>query len=645
MISTDIIELIFSTARIEEVIGEVVNLKKRGSNYLGNCPFHNEKTPSFSVSPSKNIYKCFGCDVGGNVVQFVMAHDHLSYPEALRQLAKKYNIEIVEKHDPEYDEKEAEKESLYSVTDLAKKFFTDELWNSEEGKDIGLSYFEERLFSKAIIKQFELGYSPVQKDAFTQHAIKKGYKTVYLEKSGLSISKEYGAVDRFRNRVIFPIHNVSGRIVGFGGRILNQEKNLPKYLNSPESDIYHKSNILYGLFFARKEIIVQDNCYLVEGYTDVISLHQAGVSNVVSSSGTSLTVEQIRLIRRYTKNITILYDGDAAGIKASFRGIDLVLQEGMNVRIVLFPDGEDPDSFARSKPAEEIRSFIKDQSSDFIKFKTNLLSKEAEGDPVKRAGLIKEIVASIALIPDVIIRSEYIRECSSLLDIKEQTLIFELNRVLRKNTPKQHREELDAAITDEIPFEIQPIENIQSIKSQEFNIIRVLLLYGNQEFTYSWTDENNKPKDAPVKAAFFVINELMGDDYVFEHPTLQKIYEHFTQAFKSQTIPEETVFINHIDPDISNMVITMLVSPYQISDNWLDKHGIFTLNEENNLKHLVISSVFSLRLRKIEFMISDIEKKLKDVKDEDILPLMKNLSDLNRLKMAISGQLKRIVLR
>lgn len=644
MINKETIEIIFSTARIEEVVGEVVNLKKRGSNFVGLCPFHNEKTPSFSVSPSKNIYKCFGCSAGGNVVQFVMDHEHISFPEALRQLAKKYQIDIAEENDTLYDEKEAEKESLYSITELGKKFFFDTLWNSTEGNDIALSYFEERMFSHATIKQFELGYSPRQKDAFTQYARSLGYKMEYLEKTGLSISKEYGAVDRFRNRVIFPIHNVSGRIVGFGGRILGSDKTLAKYLNSPESDIYHKSNILYGLFFAKKEIIVQDNCFLVEGYTDVISLHQAGVSNVVSSSGTSLTTEQIRLIRRYTRNITILYDGDEAGIKASFRGIDLILQEGMNVRIVLFPDGQDPDSFARNRPADEIREFIINNSSDFIVFKTNLLSGEAAGDPVKRAGLIKEIVASIALIPDAIIRSEYLRECSSLLDIKEQTLIFELNRVLRKNQPKQQREE-ESVITNDVPVVIQPIENTQSIENQEYNIIRVLILYGDKEFTYSWTDEKGHEQKMPIKSAFFIINELKEDDYRFEKPIFQKIFDVFAEAFDNQIIPPESVFLQNADQEISSTAVNMLVNPYHISDNWHTKHGIFTLNEENKLNHLVISSLFSLRLRKIEFLVSEIEKNLKTCAPDDVIRLLKNLNDLNKLKMAISARLKRIILK
>ncbi|OYT12656.1 MAG: DNA primase [Bacteroidetes bacterium 4572_114] len=411
MISKETIQEIFEAAQIDEVVGEFVSLKKRGVNLLGLCPFHNEKTPSFTVSPKKGIYKCFGCGKGGNSVQFLMDHEQFTYPEALKYLAKKYNIEIEEKEQtPEEIKLLNEKESLFHVTDFAAKYFASNIFDSEQGRAIGLSYFKERGFREDTIKKFQLGYAIDAWDNFTAHAIKMGYNIDYLEKTGLTIVKGKKTYDRFRGRVIFPIQNLSGRVLGFGGRTLSSDPKSPKYVNSPESDIYHKSKVLYGINLAKNSIITNDNCFLVEGYTDVISMHMAGVENVVSSSGTSLTTDQIRLISRYTKNITILYDGDEAGIKASFRGIDMILEQGMDVKIVLFPEGEDPDSFARSHRSSEVHDFIKDKAHNFIFFKTNLLIKDAEHDPVKKAGLIKEIVGTIALIPDQIIRSVYVKE-------------------------------------------------------------------------------------------------------------------------------------------------------------------------------------------------------------------------------------------
>ncbi|MCK4408075.1 MAG: DNA primase, partial [Bacteroidales bacterium] len=401
MISPETISAIFETARIEEVIGDFVNIKKRGVNYIGLCPFHNEKTPSFTVSPSKGIYKCFGCGKGGNSVNFIMEHERYSYPEALKYLAKKYNIEIEEEEQtPEQLQALDEQEGLYFVSTFAQKYFTENLFKKDEGKAIGLTYFKERDFTESTIKKFQLGYGIDKWDDFTQQALSSGYKIDYLIKTGLTISKENKHYDRFRGRVLFPIHNLSGKVIGFGGRILSSEKSKAKYVNSPESDIYNKSKVLYGIYFSRNAIINKNNCFLVEGYTDVISLHQAGIENVVASSGTSLTTDQIKLIKRYTPNITILYDGDEAGVKASFRGIDMILEEGMNVRIVLFPEGEDPDSYARNNHASEVQEFISKKAEDFISFKTNLLIKETKNDPIKKAALIKEIVKTIALIPD-----------------------------------------------------------------------------------------------------------------------------------------------------------------------------------------------------------------------------------------------------
>ncbi len=422
MIPQETVQKIYDAANIVDVVQDFVSLKRAGVNYKGLCPFHGEKTPSFVVSPAKNIYKCFGCGVGGDPVKFIREHEKISFPEALRYLAKKYNIEIVEKElSNEEKEQRLERESLFVVTDFSKNFFINILNNTDEGRTIGLSYFKERGYNNETVKKFELGWSPEKRDALTQTALQKGHKLKFLEKTGLSIVKKENnyTFDRFAGRVIFPIHALSGKVIGFGGRTLKSDKKTAKYLNSPESDIYHKSRTLYGIFFAKKSIVKEDKCIMVEGYTDVISLHQTGIENVVASSGTSLTVEQIRLVRRFTKNLTVIYDGDKAGIKASLRGIDLILAEEMNVKVVLLPDGEDPDSYSKKLNFDEFADYIKENEKDFIKFKTELLLSEAKNDPVKRAELTRDVVKTIAVIPDSILRAEYIKECSLLLDTRE----------------------------------------------------------------------------------------------------------------------------------------------------------------------------------------------------------------------------------
>ncbi|HQS06790.1 MAG TPA: DNA primase, partial [Daejeonella sp.] len=402
MIPKDTVDKIIETSRIEEVVGDFVSLKRRGTSMIGLCPFHNEKTPSFHVSVGKGIFKCFGCGKGGDSVRFIMEHEKATYPEALRYLANKYSIEIAEvENTPEEQAVNDRRESLYIVSAWAAKFFQQQMLETDEGKSIGLSYFKERGFRDDIIKKFELGYSPDVWDALTQSAITEGYNIQFLEETGLTIRKENEKFyDRFRGRVMFPIHSFTGRVIGFGGRTLKTDKAVPKYVNSPESDIYHKSNVLYGLFFAKKSMRDEDNCYLVEGYADVLSVHQAGIENVVASSGTSLTIEQIRMIGRFTKNITILYDGDDAGIKASLRGLDMILEEGLNVKIVLFPDGDDPDSYVQKFGSAAFKSHIEGSKKDFILFKTSILLKDAGNDPIKRAGIIREVVESIAKIPD-----------------------------------------------------------------------------------------------------------------------------------------------------------------------------------------------------------------------------------------------------
>lgn len=621
MIRPETIEKVLETARIEEVIGDFLTLKKRGSNFIGNCPFHNEKTPSFSVSASKGIFKCFGCGKSGNVFSFVMEHEHLTYPDAVKFVAAKYKIEIEEQIPTEEESAAIDaRESLFAVTSFATKWFEDQLWNTDEGRAIGLSYFNDREFRPETIKKFNLGFSPDRRDAFSKHAINNGYKLEFLESSGLSVVREDRYFDRFKGRVIFPIHNVSGRIVGFGARILTSDKTIAKYLNSPESEIYHKSRILYGLYQSRKAIGDADNCLLVEGYTDVISLHQAGIQNVVASSGTSLTTEQIRLIKRFTLNITILYDGDPAGIKASFRGIDMILSEGMNVRILLFPDNDDPDSFARKHHPDEVVTFIKQNSRDFINFKTTLLLEDAKGDPIKRAGLIREILTSIALVPDTIIRTEYIRECSVLMDFDEAVLFRELSKLLKQKLAKidQREEEQPEAIDSLTIPEKSKIDNqpiVDRLAEHEKNIIRILILYGNLLVQSDYEiDANNNPIRIP--AAKEIINDLTSEDYVFKVSLYQNIYTLIKNALEEgNLILSESHFVNHQDPEINSLAAEFVGNFYEISPLWESEKGIYTSREYDDPNKLVHPSLLKLRLRKFQEGRDDHLKQLEEEKD------------------------------
>ena len=621
MIRPETIEKVLETARIEEVIGDFLTLKKRGSNFIGNCPFHNEKTPSFSVSASKGIFKCFGCGKSGNVFSFVMEHEHLTYPDAVKFVAAKYKIEIEEQIPTEEESAAIDaRESLFAVTSFATKWFEDQLWNTDEGRAIGLSYFNDREFRPETIKKFNLGFSPDRRDAFSKHAINNGYKLEFLESSGLSVVREDRYFDRFKGRVIFPIHNVSGRIVGFGARILTSDKTIAKYLNSPESEIYHKSRILYGLYQSRKAIGDADNCLLVEGYTDVISLHQAGIQNVVASSGTSLTTEQIRLIKRFTLNITILYDGDPAGIKASFRGIDMILSEGMNVRILLFPDNDDPDSFARKHHPDEVVTFIKQNSRDFINFKTTLLLEDAKGDPIKRAGLIREILTSIALVPDTIIRTEYIRECSVLMDFDEAVLFRELSKLLKQKLAKidQREEEQPEAIDSLTIPEKSKIDNqpiVDRLAEHEKNIIRILILYGHLLVQSDYEiDANNNPIRIP--AAKEIINDLTSEDYVFKVSLYQNIYTLIKNALEEgNLILSESHFVNHQDPEINSLAAEFVGNFYEISPLWESEKGIYTSREYDDPNKLVHPSLLKLRLRKFQEGRDDHLKQLEEEKD------------------------------
>jgi len=649
LIPQETIQQILETALIEEVISEFVPLKRRGVNLLGNCPFHNEKTPSFTVSPAKGIYKCFGCGAAGNATKFLMEHEHYSYPEALKFLAKKYHIPIEEKEQtPEQIQASTERDSLLHVSEFAKDYFVKTLWEDPKGKAIGLSYLRERGLSDALIKKFELGYSPDEWTAFTDYAQTNSYPLQSLAKTGLTIVKENNKVfDRFKARVMFPIHNMSGRVIGFGGRILKTEKSAAKYLNSPESDIYNKSKVLYGIYFAKQSILKLDNCYLVEGYTDVISLHQSGIENVVASSGTSLTTDQIKLIKRFTPNITILFDGDTAGIKASFRGIDMILEQGMNVKVVLFPEGEDPDSYARSHAAHEVEEFLEVQADDFIKFKTKLLSEEAANDPIKRGGLIKEIVQSIAIIPDEIMRLVYVKECSLLLDIPEQTLINDLNKRLRKGRQIQARSIQETDKLAPSPTQVQPKPETKSpLAYQEENLIRLLLQYGNQSFEYRFREnENDEWSVIDVNVASFIVEQLEDDGLGFLNAHYQQIFEAYQQGLQEDKLPTHHTFINHPNEALVQIAADVLSSPYSLSENWMKKKNIHTVSEEELLLQLVNNSVLSFKQRKLEQEISELQAELKEAADADKEIVIMRILKKQNIQKLISERLGRIVLK
>ncbi len=648
MIKKETIQTIIETARIEEVVGEFVSLKRRGVNYIGLCPFHNEKTPSFTVSPAKGIYKCFGCGASGNAVGFVMAHEHYSYPEALKYIAKKYGIEVKEEEiTPEDQEKMDNRESMFALNNFISKYFQDNLFNSEEGKSIALSYLKERSFLESTIKKFQLGYALNGWDIYSNFAIKNGYNKDVLVKTGLSIDKESRLIDRFKGRVIFPIHNLTGKIIGFGGRILSSEKSTAKYLNSPESDIYNKSKSLYGIYFARNSILKKNNCFLVEGYTDVISLHQAGIENVVASSGTSLTIEQIKLIRRFTPNITILYDGDPAGIKASFRGIDLILTQGMNVKVVLFPEGEDPDSFARTHSSTEIVNFLKESASDFITFKARLLLDETKGDPAAKAELIKEIVRSIAFIPDPIVRSVYIKECSAVMDMAEQTLMNGLNKILRDKFRKHQNSTVEYSEEDIVVKKNHntQVNNPFDIASHEDQIIRLILLYGKEIITLEdiIIDENDQEikEKKEITVADFILENIQKDEIIFTNKVYKKILNEYAEEINKGNLPGEEFFVNHPDKFISDTVINLIASPYELSDNW-KKHQIYVLNEQDNLYKSVITTILSLRSKVISRNLKEITDKLKDLEsDAEIFVLQQQFYELKKIAAEIDRELKR----
>ena len=634
MISNATKDLILDTVRIEEVVGDFVSLRKRGANLLGNCPFHNERTPSFTVSPVKGFFKCFGCGKAGDAVTFVMEHEHLTFPEALRYLAGKYNITIEEeKPSAEYVEQQTQREVLFSLTTFAEQFFQDYLWNSDPGKAIGLTYFRERGFSDDIIRRFHLGFAPDQWDALTSAAIAAGYAREMLEKAGLTIVQESKVYDRFRGRVVFPIHNLTGRVIAFGARILKTDPKSPKYINSPETEIYFKSKSLYGISQARRAIAAMDECCLVEGYTDVVSLHQAGIENVVASSGTALTVEQIRLIGRYTKNITVLYDGDPAGIKASLRGIDLNLEEGMNVRVVLFPDGEDPDSYSRKVSLDELRSFLKEHAVDFISFKTKLLLHDTAGDPIRKAALIRDIVDTIARVPDGITRAAYIRQTSVLMDMAETVLMAELNKLLRQ---KDRKAASRASEADEVPVEsaevqdtlVQTGEEVAAAEldtlNQEEEIVRILLLYAEHTFTLPM--DQQEPLLLRVKD--FVISQLREDGIHFENEMYAGLLAEFSAQLDEGRPYNEQEFLQQLDSKVKGTAITLLTPRHELAD-W-GRHQIEVKHESMQLHKTVVDPVMYIKKKQLAKMKAELQQELKARQSSD-LPYDDLLDDLNKI--------------
>jgi DNA primase len=639
MIDRQTIERILDAAQIVDVVQEFVPLKKRGVNYLGLCPFHNEKTPSFTVSPTKEIFKCFGCGKVGNSVNFIMEHEHLNYPDALKYLARKYHIEVVEKElTAEETEKQNERESLLVLSAYAARQFSENLFNSDEGITVGLSYFRERGFMQSTLKKFEIGYSLERRDSFTKRALDDGYRKDFLVKTGLSVEHEDRLFDRFGGRVMFPIHSMSGQVLGFGGRVLKTDAKTAKYLNSPESEIYHKSRIVYGIFQARKAIMQFDKCYLVEGYTDVMSLHEAGIENVVASSGTSLTQEQVRLIKRFTPNITILYDGDAAGIKASLRGIDIVLEEGLNVKIVLLPDGEDPDSYSKKVSNEAFSGFLKEKETDFIRFKTELLLQDAENDPVKKANLIRDIVRSIAVIPETITRTVYIKECSSQMGIQEAVLYHEVNKMRQQKSFRDRNSYPEPADLPVPPVNItkQVVTPVLTPSVAEKEIIKLLMKYGSNEFMRHISKEDGK--EELITVSDYIVKEIISDDLQFDDPLYASIFSEYRFAVEQGTFIEEKGFVKHQDPAISRLAADLLSEPHTLSRIYTLKQT-YVETEEMKLRQVVPDAILFFKSGKIKQHMAGIEKQIEAAQTSgDIDKAM----ELIRKKMALSAALKSI---
>ncbi|MDR3046904.1 MAG: DNA primase [Bacteroidales bacterium] len=610
MISKQTIDEILSIAKIDEVVGDFVTLKRRGQNFVGTCPFHDDKNPSMYVSPRLGIYNCFVCDAKGGAAKFLMEHEKISYPEALRYLAKKYNIAIQEEEEKTFEQKTSDtlRESLFLLNDFAEKYFVDQLWNSDEGKTYGLSYFRERDLSESTIKKFRLGYCPSGWDQFTQIALKSGYKEEFLTQLGLTKKSESGKLfDFYHGRVIFPIHNGLGKIVGFGARILQKNEKSSKYFNSPESEIYHKSEILYGYYFAKKSIRAKDNVYLVEGYTDVISMVQSGIENVVASSGTALTERQIKLIASQTQNITVLYDGDNAGIKASLRGIDMLLQAGLNVKVALLPDGEDPDSFARKHRASELTAFLEENTTDFLLFKVKVLSKEAGKDPVKRAAMVNEMINSIADVRDAIARMFYVKECASIFELPEETLNAQLRKVIWK---KIHAQDSTEPVSDVVINPVTPRPELHTFKEDplkniEKNMILLILKYGMFDIDIERFDDEEKPFYEKMRIDQYIFDELYEENVLFANALFQKIFEEYPDiALLSEDQDEiKKRFSSHEDTAIQEFAIQHLLNTDPTySPDWENKFDVITNTLDNNQKKLTDNVEHHVNLFKLRVL-------------------------------------------
>jgi len=700
VIPKETIDEIFQTARVEEVLADFVQMKKSGSNYKAKSPFVDEKTPSFMISPAKQIWKCFSSGKGGNVVTFLMEAEHMSYPEALRWLADKYNIEIKEdrQRTPEEIQSQSIRENLAVVNEFAKNHFSRNLTESEQGKAIGLSYFLERGFREDTIKKFDLGYCLDESKGFTNAALAKGYKLEFLEKAGLTKSKDNRQFDFYRGRVIFPIHSIAGKVLGFGGRTLKSDKKIAKYYNSPETELYNKSKILYGLYYAKSAIIKYDTCYLVEGYTDVISMHQSGVENVVASSGTSLTEGQINLIKRYSDNITILFDGDAAGIKASFRGIDMILSHGMNVKVVLFPDGEDPDSYAKAHSTEEVKAYIEDSAKDFIVFKSDILLKDAGHDPIKKAGLIGDIVNSISLIPDSIKQQVYIQECSKIFDISEQVLMTELakskqlklekeQKQARYNTPrdqvkttskppsrfsKPQSQSLDEPppealipleyLTDEQRAKLSDYNNKSKVSApqpvildhlyhQELDVIRILLNYGTYLVKTDNLEKNEKGKEVEsvveVSVIELIIHEFEKDEITFDNTIFQNIYDEYKKGCSDDTFHLESHFTQHENFEISKVAVDILADTKELSYRLWEKFKVKVPSEVDHLDKAAIDVVYSYKSSKMKSEVEKIQAQMAEINSDnfdEILVLMAQQQRFEKVKLAMAEKLGRTII-
>jgi DNA primase len=656
LISKATIDTVFETARVEEVIGDFVQLKRAGSNFKGLSPFSDERSPSFMVSPVKQIWKDFSSGKGGNSVAFLMEHEHFTYPEAIRYLAKKYNIEIEET--VQSDEEKANtdvRESMYLVSEFAKNYFQDILLNTEEGKAIGYSYFKERGFTNETIKKFSLGYSPETWDAFTKEALGKGYKLEFLESTGLTIPRDDRPFDRFKGRVMFPIQSMSGRVLGFGGRILTNDKKAAKYLNSPESDIYHKSKVLYGIYQAKQAIAKQNNCFLVEGYTDVIQFNQTGIENVVSSSGTALTPDQIRLINRLTKNVTVLFDGDAAGLRASIRGIDLILEEGMNVRVCEFPDGEDPDSFAKKTPYEELVVYLEENAKDFIQFKASLLMKDAKNDPIKKAELIRDIVASISKIPDRIQREIYIQECSRIMDISEQVLLSTLAQLVKKDISeigkkiKQEQKSFEVIKSESL----NQVEKVDVLYQLERTIIKILLLYGNSKEEFEdvllKTNANGEVENVVEKKDYFVYQRvylsLQEDEVELANPSFKDIYTNLVTYFNQNEVFNIEQYLMQLPQEFAQEVSDILMEDEKLALHDWGGQNIFVKQKNETISQYVSETILTMRWYLVDKIIEELKGSILPDPQVDNSDTMSLAMDYSKLINSFSMKLGRVMSR